>query len=600
MVNEPATVASLLARAEQAWVSGDGPAAMAAFDQAAGRAEQKDDLPGRTAAVLGLARGQRYNVTPGLLPVRLHEVYSRVGDPGPRAALAAALARCWVYANEPRRARPFALEALQLAEQQDDPVLLADALDAALASHWGPDELPQRRDWAPRLADAAAHLVDPDARLQAQLWSLTVAWELLDLPRMHRSMRAIEMLAEESPRAAFFAASRRVPLELLRHNLAVLPTLVAQAATAAEAVVIPDAQGVLHNMRGYPAFFAGDADTCATEAVAFETHAVEFGVLAVRAEAAIIWLGAGRPDKAAEMIGAFTPDVLADVPRDGDWLLIMQCVLEAAVALADADTAAAVLTLLEPYAGRSVVNAGAVMWHGVTDDPISRAHALLGNEEAAARHRASALATYERIGAAWWRDRLRNGAPAAGPPANGTTAYLLREPTGLWTVGRAGATFVLPPMRGLSHLHALLERPDTDVPATSLVGGEVVEQDGLEILDDESRRTLRAKLAQLDAELARGGRPERQRDRDAIAAYLAGASGLAGRRRTTGSTGERARVAVRKAIVAALARIAEADPQLGRHLRDRTRTGFTCRYEADPDHPLDWVLHGTDGPGNGR
>jgi len=590
-VREPSTAASLLARAEQAWAGGDRAAALAAFDQAATRAEDEGDLTARTAAVLGLARGQQYNVTPGRLPVCLHAVYSQVADPGARAALAAALARCWVYANEPGRARPFALEALSLAERQDDPVLLADALDAALASHWGPDELPQRREWAVRLADAAAHLIDPNARLQAQLWSLTVAWELLDLPRMHRSMRAIELLGEESPRAAFFAASRRLPLELLRRNDAVVPLLVAQAAAAAAAAVIPDAEGVLHNMRGYSAFFAGDAETCDEEATAFEAHAVEFGVLAVRAEAAIIWLGAGRRDKVSEMLGAFTADVLAEVPRDSDWLLIMQCVLEAAVAIGDAETAAAVLVLLEPYAGRSVVNAGAVMWHGVTDDPISRAHALLGNEDAAARHRAAALATYERIGAGWWRDRLRNDGPAAEPaPATNRTSYLYQQPTGLWTVGREGRTFVLPAMRGLAHLHALLGRPDTDVAAMNLAGDEVVEQDGLEILDDESRRTLRAKLAELDRQLVRDERAELRRDRDAVAAYLAGGFALGGRPRTTGSSAERARVAVRKAIVAALARIAEGDPWLGRHLRDHVRTGLQCRYEADPEHPVQWVL----------
>jgi hypothetical protein len=68
---------------------------------------------------------------------------------------------------------------------------------------------------------------------------------------------------------------------------------------------------------------------------------------------------------------------------------------------------------------------------------------------------------------------------------------------------------------------------------------------------------------------------------------------LGGRNRTTGSHAERARVAVRKAIVAALARIAETDPWLGRHLRDRVRTGFECRYESDPDHPVRWILEAT-------
>jgi hypothetical protein len=47
---------------------------------------------------------------------------------------------------------------------------------------------------------------------------------------------------------------------------------------------------------------------------------------------------------------------------------------------------------------------------------------------------------------------------------------------------------------------------------------------------------------------------------------------------------------VRKAIVAALARIAETDPWLGRHLNDRVRTGTECRYESDPDHQVRWLL----------
>lgn len=591
MASDPSAVVSLLARAEQAWAGGDRSAALALFDRAADLAQQQDDPAGRTAAVLGLARGQQYNVVPGVLPIRLHEAYLAVDDSRLRGRLAAALARCWAYANESRRARPFAIEALHLAEQQDDPVMLADALDAALASHWGPDDLAVRQDWAVRLADAAAHLVDAGARLQAQLWSLTVAWEVLDLPRMHRSMHAIELLAEDSPRAEFFAASRRLPLELLRRNVEVAPSLVARAATAAEAAVIPDATGVLHGMRGYTAYFAGDVEGCAAEAPAFEAHAVGFGVAAVRAEAAVMWLGAGRLDKVAEMIGVFTPEVLSEVPRDSDWLLVMQCLLEGAVAVRDEPTAGAVLALLKPYAGRSVVNAGAVMWHGVTDDPMARAHAMLGDAEASARHRSAALATYERVGAVWWRDRLRAGLPdQRTSTSDRATVHLYRQASGLWLVGREGATFVLPQMRGLTHLHALLSRPDADLAAVDLVGGEVIEQAGLDVLDEQSVRTLRARVSELDAELERSGRSDLREERDAVAAYLAGASGFGGRQRTTGSNAERARVAVRKAIVAALARIAEADPWLGRHLRDRTHTGFECRYESDRDHPVRWIL----------
>src|SRR3954447_2935852 len=225
--------ASLLGRATTAWLGGDGEAAMALFEQALDAAETSKDLETQVAALLGLARCQQYNISPGLLPVRLHAADEAVDEPKYRARLAAALARCWAYASEPRRARPFAVEALHLAQQQDDPVLLADALDAALVSHWGPDDLAYRRDWAIQLADVTAHLIDTDARLQAELWSLTVAWEVLDLPRMHRSMHAIELLADESSRAEFFAATRRLPVELLRQNLDVIPLLVSRAQVAA-------------------------------------------------------------------------------------------------------------------------------------------------------------------------------------------------------------------------------------------------------------------------------------------------------------------------------------------------------------------------------
>lgn len=584
MGTNPASAVGLLARAEAAWADGDGEAAMAFFGRAADLAEADDDLDTRVAAVLGLARGQQYNFTPGLLPVRLHNAYAATSDLTARARLAAALARCWAYANEPDRSRPFAAEALRLAQHLGEPGLLADALDAALASHWGPDELAQRREWAVRLDDAAAHLRDPDARLQAQLWGLSVAWEVLDLPRMHRCMRAIELLADESPRARFFAASRRLPLELLRGNDDVAPWLITQTAAAAQEAVIPDAVGVLHSMKGYSAYFTGDAATCAVEAAVFEEYGVEHGVAAVRAEAAMIWLGARRLDKVGEMIGAFTPDVLATLPRDSDWLLILQCVLECAVAVGDREMTESVVALLAPYGGRSVVNAGAVMWHGVTDDTLARAYSLLGQTDAAARHRAAAAATYRRVGARWWLHRLDTSLGPPGPPPDEVVVHLCEQPGGLWLVGREGATFVLPRMRGLAHLHHLVSHPDHDVPAGALMGvDQAAAQGGLEVLDAQARRAYRHRLEQLD--------PDRDADeRRWLQDQLRAANGMGGRPRSTGSTDERARVAVRKAVVAALARVAETDPWLGRHLRDRIRTGYVCRYESHPDDRVTWVL----------
>ena len=52
------------------------------------------------------------------------------------------------------------------------------------------------------------------------------------------------------------------------------------------------------------------------------------------------------------------------------------------------------------------------------------------------------------------------------------------------------------------------------------------------------------------------------------------------------------RVAVCKAIAAAIDRIAAVDPPSGRLLRDAVSTGTACRYGPDPGRPTTWVLTG--------
>jgi len=81
-----------------------------------------------------------------------------------------------------------------------------------------------------------------------------------------------------------------------------------------------------------------------------------------------------------------------------------------------------------------------------------------------------------------------------------------------------------------------------------------------------------------------------QAEREALLRELAGATGLGGRARSMGGTAERARVAVRKAIAAALDRIDAGDPATARLLRRTMHTGGVCRYEQDPDTPVDWLL----------
>lgn len=593
-------IAELLDRADRLLATGRGADAMAAYDEAATLALAAGDMSAACRAVLGLARGQRFDAAAGLLPARLHEVYIQADDPAVKARLAATLARTWAYTSQPGRAVAFADRATEIARTLADPTLLADCLDAALAAHWGPDDLPLRRAWAAELDDTVAHLLDFRARQQAHLWGLTVAFETLDLPRVHRQLRALETLGEQSPEARFFAASRRLAVDLMRGRLDTAEYLRNLARDAATQVFIADHEGVLHAMTSYPALMAGDRDTCAAEAVAYEEFALAEGAPTILAEGAWVWVGAGRLDRAEALVGHFSEETLTGLPRDGDWLLTLQCVLEAAIATASLSVIQTATDLLTPYEGRAVINAGAVMFHGVTDDTLARGHHLLGHATTAQRLRDQALRTYRRIGATWWRERLESWSPPSD--AAGTTFTLQPAPGGLWRIGSPSGPVTVPSMRGLEYLHRLVSHPGTDISALDLAGASagqatVLQPDTGDLLDRQAIIAYRRRIAQIDELLQQdraGDKPRLAAERGAIQAQLDAATGLGGRARGTGSTTERARVAVRKAIVAALLRIVEVHPALGRHLHEHVRTGFTCRYEQNPQMPVRWLLGDTD------
>ncbi len=190
------------------------------------------DLPDPARQALRLAESYVFGTDPGGIPAVLHEAFESSADDRVRARLGATLARCWAYAGAHTRAVPFADAALAHASATGDDALVADALDAALATHWGPDELSVRQGLARRLDDVTAHVVDVDVRTRAHLWTLTVAFELLDLPAVNRQLRALDVLGRESPRARFFASSRRLTLDLVQGRTDTAAELVAVAGRA--------------------------------------------------------------------------------------------------------------------------------------------------------------------------------------------------------------------------------------------------------------------------------------------------------------------------------------------------------------------------------
>jgi hypothetical protein len=488
---------------------------------------------------------------------------------------------------------------VELARGIGEPALLAEALDAQLLVHWGPDDLADRLEITTQLEDVVAHLGDVEARMSAYLWRLTTAMECLDMPATRRQLRALTLLAEEtgSPRIVFFARARQAMAALLDGEIDLAERLRIEAVAAGELAGEPDAFAIAHGLSGAVLRQSDDVDALRAEAELYEQYGVGEALLSVHAEAGQLWRIAGdleRAGRIAEQIGG----AFDGIPRDLDWFLTVTMITDAAAAAGVDHVTRRCLEALTPYAGRGVVNGGGVSFHGVVDDYLAMACRSLGRDGEAAEWAASARRLHQRFGAPWWVSHPLVGEVESSTPKSGT-AVLRRGTDGVWLVGSANVVVPVRDTRGLAYVHALLSRPGTSIGALELSGAGVVldEPSAGPVLDAQALRAYRARLAEIDSELdeaedwADAGRVARLRDeRDALLHEVAAATGLGGRPRKVGSSVERARVAVRKAIAAAIERIAAVDPALGRHLEDSVKTGAACRYDPDPARPITWEL----------
>lgn len=584
-------------------ISGEGPdeATRAEYVKAYDEAKAAGDHEAMAAAALRLAGSQMFGLLPGRIPAFLHEAYQH-STGRQRVELAIAIARAWGYGYQPDRAREFAAEAVASPEAASDPALLAAALDAQLIVSWGPDDLADRLRITSQLEDAAAHLTDVEAQLTAHLWRLTTALECLDVPTIRRQLRGLDRLAEDSGslRVKFFADARGAMHALLVGDLDAAERARISAVTAGYEADEPDTYAIEHALAGAIARQAGKTELLRAEAPAYEEFGVREGVDSVAAEAAQLWMAAGEPERARSLLHQLAGADFSRIPRDVDWLLTTTVLAEVAAALDERELAGHAIELLAPYAGRGVSNGGAVTFGGVVDHYLALASAAIGDLAAAEHWRAAALTAYERVGAVWWANRCR---VALSIEATGD-AVLRSSGGGTWEVGRAGTVAAIRDMKGLHYLQLLVAHPGREISAaelTALAAGnsdDATPHDGaLPVLDDQAIAAYRSRLTAIDSELDAADRSDdadrSQRltaEREAILGELRRATGVGGRPRTSGGTDERARVAVRKAIAAAITRIAHVDGSLARLLSDTIATGTLCRYEPDPDRPVTWLL----------
>ena len=213
------------------------------------------------------------------------------------------------------------------------------------------------------------------------------------------------------------------------------------------------------------------------------------------------------------------------------------------------------------------------------------------------------------------RSRRHGPVAAAAPPADALAFYRRGD---IWTIGTAGSPRPAAPRQGPDAHHAACSPRRASSSTRSIssarpiagTSASVAFASGMEVrgrgsgdsgpaLDSQAKAAYRSRVAELQEEIdeaASFNDPERlanaQEELGFLARELAGAVGLGGRDRKTGSDAERARVNVTRAIRTALKRIADHDPALGARLGAAIKTGVFCVYEPPAGDEPEWDFEG--------
>jgi ATP/maltotriose-dependent transcriptional regulator MalT len=341
----------------------------------------------------------------------------------------------------------------------------------------------------------------------------------------------------------------------------------------------------------------------------------------------------GDLDGAEEALARLTRIGLGALPPSSSWLTTMFLSAEAAFMLGDPTTAAEVRRLVSPYAGLPVMPSLAVVCLGSAQRTMGLTAATCGEMDAAVEHLEQALQVDRQLGsrpmsvltehtlatilAARGSDgdldraqtlvaRSATRAERVGvhlPPAPDWLAHrplrrhraALKAMPGGWELTVEGRKTMLSDRVGMGYLATLIGTPGDDHHVLRLMIGVAVPPSALsrsqEVLDREAVASYRSRVNELSARIAASGADidataEQREELDAIRSVLRLATGQDGRSRDFPTDQERARTAVRKALVRAIASIRTVEPELGAYLKETLMTGYTCRYEPRGD----WVV----------
>lgn len=588
-------------------------AAHRSFDSAADLARRAGSAADLTRAALGRTARLTSDVTAGHQLPLLGEALARAEAAGHEADVVRLRSRRSILLSGLDRfgpARDDAEQATDHARRLDDAGVLAEALGALHMTCWETGREQEAAQISEELVITSERAGDDDRLLEALIARLVDALKAADRVGLDAALEAMTGLADRTgrPRHRYFADSRRAMQAFLAGRLVEGDRLSEQARLLGERIEEPDAFQVFTGSR-----LMVVGELTGQDELLHQAEQLEPAIMAVSPSLAFIvsrvWLAAGRTDRALASVRDVPLDAAGPLRRASALELCIRA--EVVAAAGDMDYAAVLEQLLRPHAGKALVNAGAVTYCGVVDHYLGLLQACLGRADSARDDLLRARTTYTRLGATVFLSRVNAALDSVAGHAGTsrvTRTAVLRPVGDGWEAGFVGETTRLPDLRGLQHLFALLRASGHEVSASDLVSPGtaplVAAQARDVVLDGQAKRAYRVRIGELHRLLDQVEDDEREAalrfELDALLAELRGAVGLGGRDRTLGSASERARVSVRKAVVAAIDRLAEHDAMFAHLLRSTVRTGGRCVHLADPNVPVTWLLSEPRNPRPGR
>ncbi len=535
-----------------------------------------------------------------------------------------------VYSGEP--IEPV-VAAVELVRAFNDDRAVAEALCTLHHVLLGPEHADDRLELAGELITSAARARDPLLALMGLCWR-TIDLFLLGDSRARQSLTELRERSATTDCAALTFITEVLDAMLLARagKLDEAEQVAALALERGTFAGDPDAPAyygaMISTLRWWQGRTAEILDLVRTIAASPRLGLNDHSYVAADG---VVSATVGDLDAAEEALERLNGIGLGNLPHSSTWLTTQLLASQTAYLLGDAETAIAAAEQLRPYARLPVMPSLAVVCLGSAEYGLGLAAVLTGELDDAVAHLQSALRVDRRLGsrpmATLTEHALAEALTARAAPgdaelasdlqqraqdrAHGMGLILPEHPSwlssrrrqsgsgalrhavidradgGRWRIEVDGRSTLFADRVGMSYLAQLAGQPGQDVEVLALVAnGRLPREPDEPILDDEALRQYRRRVRELRSLLTRSTASSEEAERyrtelETLTEGLRTVTRLGGRSRSFVGSHERARTAVRKALVRAIDVIACAEPSLGDHFVKSISTGASCRYTPD-------------------